>query len=71
MEEAKIKIKERKARTHHLIEMGGLVVKATLDCLPANSLLGALISLQNTLIQQPTIQDQWTQMGKNAFDNLT
>ncbi|CAK6517611.1 MAG: conjugal transfer protein TraD [Rickettsia endosymbiont of Ixodes persulcatus] len=68
MQEAKMKIRERKARTRHLIELGGLVVKAKLDCLPANSLLGALVSLQNELIQHPNVQDQWTQAGKNIFD---
>ena len=65
MEEAKLKIQERKTRTHHLIEMGGLVVKAKLDCLPTNSLLGALVSLQSELTENPSIQDQWTQIGKN------
>ncbi|MDJ1258045.1 MAG: conjugal transfer protein TraD [Candidatus Midichloria sp.] len=44
--------------------MGGLVVKAKLDCL-----LGALVSLQNELIQHPAVQDQWTQISKNIFDN--
>ncbi|WP_341790039.1 conjugal transfer protein TraD [Rickettsia endosymbiont of Polydrusus tereticollis] len=67
-EEAKLKIQERKIRTRHLIEMGGLVVKAKLDCLPTNSLLGALVSLQNELTESPRIQDQWTQIGKNIFD---
>jgi hypothetical protein len=33
-------------RTRHLIEIGGLVVKAGLDHLPANTLYGALISLK-------------------------
>ncbi|CAK6543826.1 MAG: Conjugal transfer protein TraD [Candidatus Midichloria mitochondrii] len=68
MQEAKMKIRERKARTRHLIELGGLVVKAKLDRLPANSLLEALVSLQNELIQHPHVQDQWTQAGKNIFD---
>ncbi len=31
MEEVKFKIKERKMRTRHLIQVGGLVVKAALD----------------------------------------
>ncbi|MCC8461601.1 MAG: conjugal transfer protein TraD [Rickettsia endosymbiont of Ecitomorpha arachnoides] len=68
-EEARLKIQERKARTRHLISMGGLVVKAKLDCLPTNSLLGALLSLQHELTSHPNIQNQWTQTGKNAFDN--
>ncbi|ABV73468.1 Conjugal transfer protein TraD [Rickettsia canadensis str. McKiel] len=69
MEEAKLKIQERKTRTRHLIEMGGLVVKVKLDCLPTSSLLGALVSLQSELTENPSIQDQWTQIGKNIFDN--
>lgn len=68
MAEAKIKVQERKARTRRLIEMGGLVAKAKLDDLPTNSLLGALTFLQNELTGQPNIQDQWTQIGKNIFD---
>ncbi|XVN41447.1 MAG: conjugal transfer protein TraD [Rickettsia endosymbiont of Argas persicus] len=68
MEEAKLKIQERKTRTRHLIEMGGLVVKAKLDCLPTNRLLGALVFLHNELVQHPSIQDQWTQVGKDIFD---
>ncbi|WP_410526116.1 conjugal transfer protein TraD [Rickettsia endosymbiont of Gonocerus acuteangulatus] len=69
MEEVKLKIQERKIRTRHLIEMGGLVVKAKLDDLPTNSLLGAFVSLKEELIQHPSIQNQWTKIGKNAFDN--
>ncbi|XVN43616.1 MAG: conjugal transfer protein TraD [Candidatus Rickettsia vulgarisii] len=67
-EEARLKIQERKARTRRLIEIGGLVVKAKLDDLPSNSLFGALISLKKELIQHPNVQDQWTQIGKNIFD---
>ncbi|MDJ1258076.1 MAG: conjugal transfer protein TraD [Candidatus Midichloria sp.] len=48
--------------------MGGLVVKARLDCLPASSLLGALVTLQNELIQHLSVQDQWTQVGKDTFN---
>ncbi len=46
------------------------MVKAKLDDLPTNSLLGALLSLQHELTSHPNIQNQWTQIGKNAFDNL-
>lgn len=70
MEEAKLKIQERKIRTRHLIQIGGLVAKAKLDNLPTNSLFGALISLKNELTRHPEIQDQWVKIGKNVFDNL-
>ncbi|MCC8406642.1 MAG: conjugal transfer protein TraD [Rickettsia endosymbiont of Sceptobius lativentris] len=68
-EEARLRIQERKARTRHLIEIGGLVVKAKLDYLPTNSLLGAFVSLKEKLIQYPSIQDHWTKIGINIFDN--
>ncbi|WP_410526175.1 conjugal transfer protein TraD [Rickettsia endosymbiont of Seladonia tumulorum] len=51
------------------MEIGGLVVKAKLDDLPTNSLLGAFVSLKEKLIQNPNIQDHWTKIGKNIFDN--
>ena len=68
--EARLKIQERKVRTRYLIQIGGLIVKAKLDDLPINTLFGALLSLKNELIQHPSNQDQWTMIGKNAFDNL-
>lgn len=68
MEEVQLKIKERKMRTRHLIEMGGLVAKAELDNLPANSLFGALVSLKDELIKRPGVQDSWTKVGKEIFD---
>ena len=67
-EETKLKLKERKARTRHLIELGGLIVKAELDHLPTNTLYGSLLSLKNSLTKQSDIKDQWTKTGKAAFD---
>lgn len=69
VEEIKLKMKERKIRTRHLIEMGGLIVKAELDHLPTNTLYGSLLSLKNSLAEQSDIKDQWTKDGKEAFDN--
>ncbi|EER22270.1 MULTISPECIES: conjugal transfer protein TraD [spotted fever group] len=68
MEEINFKIKERKMRTRHLIEVGGLVAKAELDNLPTNSLFGALVSLKNELTKYPDIQDHWRQIGRNIFE---
>lgn len=68
-EETKLKLKERKMRTRHLIELGGLIVKAELDHLPTNTLYGSLLSLKESLTKQPDIRDQWTKIGKEAFDN--
>ncbi|SPR15313.1 conjugative transfer protein [Orientia tsutsugamushi] len=58
MDEVNLKIKERKMRTRRLIEMGGLVAKANLDHLSANTLFGAIVSLKETLTQHPNVQDQ-------------
>ena len=69
MEEAKLKVQERKIRTRHLIQIGGLVAKAKLDDLPTNTLFGALVSLRNELVKYPDTRDQWTKIGKNVFDN--
>jgi hypothetical protein len=55
-------------RTRHLIELGGLIVKAELDHLPTNTLYGSLLSLKESLAKQSDIQDQWTKTGKNTFD---
>lgn len=55
-------------RTRHLIELGGLIVKAELDHLPTNTLYGSLLSLKNSLTKHSNIQDQWTKIGKAAFD---
>lgn len=67
-EEIKLSIKERKMRTRHLIEVGGLVVKAGLDHLATNILYGALLSLKNSLNDDEHIKKQWQEIGKNAFD---
>ena len=67
-EETKLKLKERKIRTRHLIELGGLVVKAELDYLPTNTLYGALLTLQEALIKDDNINTNWTKIGSNKFD---
>lgn len=67
-EETKLKLKERKMRTRHLIEVGGLIVKAELDSLPTNTLYGALLSLKDSLHKHHAIQEQWTKVGKAIFD---
>ncbi len=68
IEETKLKLKERKMRTRHLIEMGGLIVKANLDHLSTNTLYGSLLSLKNSLTKQSDIKEQWTKTGKDTFD---
>ena len=67
-QEQSLKIKERKFRTRHMIEMGGLVTKASLDHLPHNILFGALLSLQKQL-NDPQVLKQWEYAGGQAFKN--
>jgi hypothetical protein len=67
-EQTRLNLKERKMRTRHLIEVGGLVVKAELDHLPTNTLYGALLSLKNTLAENDSILKQWSSLGKTVLD---
>jgi glycyl-tRNA synthetase (class II) len=67
-EETRLKLKERKMRTRHLIELGGLVTKANLDYLSSSTFYGALLSLAHSLETNPTIKDEWTKLGKAKFD---
>ena len=67
-EETRLKLKERKMRTRHLIEMGGLIVKAELDYLPINTLYGALLSIAASLEKNPAIKDEWTKIGKTKLN---
>ena len=66
-EEMRLKLKERKARTRHLIELGGLVVKADLHYLPTNTLYGALLSLSEKLDKDNNIRHRWTESGKQKL----
>lgn len=68
VEETRLKLKERKMRTRHLIEVGGLVVKAKIDNLPTNTLYGAILSLANELSSNPDIRNKWASLGKSQLD---
>jgi len=67
-EETRLKLKERKMRTRHLIEVGGLVTKAGLDYLPTATLYGALLSIAASLETDKGIKEQWTKIGKTKLD---
>ena len=67
-EETRLKLKERKMRTRHLIEVGGLVTKSALDYLPTNTLYGALLSIAQDLETNLAIKDEWTRIGKTKLD---
>ncbi|WP_081827953.1 conjugal transfer protein TraD [Kozakia baliensis] len=68
--------KARRARTHHLIELGGLVQKAGLVNLTNDdraTLLGAFLDLANQLQgNTPTLsvdlRTRWRRAGLKAFD---
>lgn len=64
---------ERRKRTRHLIELGGLVVKAGVVDLTGDDravIYGALIWMAGKLQseQGEHAREQWAKMGKGAFD---
>ena len=65
--EAKVKLEERKQRTRRLIELGGLVEKATLSDLTVTQLFGALLKIKEKS-NDLEILDQWTKDGEIAFN---
>lgn len=69
-QEQKLKLTERKKRTRRLIELGGLIVKAELEGLNNNTLLGALLSLKSSIAKNETILNEWTEQGVKAFETL-
>ena len=68
IEETRLRLKERKARTRHLIKNGGLIAKAGLDHFPTNALYGALISLKQQLDNNQQIMAAWVIKGDKAFN---
>lgn len=64
----KLKTLERKQRTSRLIELGGLVVKAQLEDLNNNTLLGAFLSLKKQMSSDTNILNDWTDLGAKAFE---
>jgi hypothetical protein len=66
-QEALIKMRERKNRTRHLIEVGGLVQKAKLDHLPSDIMMGALLSLRKQIDDVADVVGLWQQAGEDFF----
>ena len=58
-QEKLLKLKERKKRTRVLIEIGGTAVKAGIDHLNTNILLGAFLELKEKEKDEGTI-NRWT-----------
>lgn len=67
-QEQKLKLTERKKRTRRLIELGGLIVKAELEALNNNALLGALLFLKASVSKNESIVHDWTEQGAIAFE---
>jgi hypothetical protein len=64
---------ERRKRTRHLIELGGLVVKSAIVDLTGDDrtiILGALLWMANKLQgdQGERARVLWSEMGKQAFE---
>jgi hypothetical protein len=65
---------ERRKRTRHLIELGGLVVKAGIVELTGDNraiILGALLWMADKLKSEQAVQarDLWAEKGKQAFED--
>lgn len=67
MKEKWLKERERKIRTRRLIELGGLIVKAKMDHLNNNTLLGAILELKAKALEE-TILKTWTDRGAKEFE---
>ena len=64
---AKQKLQERRLDTRKKIELGGLVIKAGLQDLPKDILLGGLLDLVEKLNAEPALETLLQAKGKNAF----
>lgn len=58
---------ERRERTHHLCNLGGLVEKAGLGELDAASLLGMLLQQADFLAKNPVVLERWKSRGQEAL----
>lgn len=67
LEETRWRDDERKQRTRRLIQAGGLVAKAGLLELDANTLYGALLHIAHGAAQ-PDQHERWRVAGGRAFD---
>ena len=63
IEETRLRLRERKMRTRHLIELGGLIVKAGIDSLETDTLYGALLGVAKNLEADASLKTGWTAAG--------
>ena len=59
-----LKLKERQSKIRNLIELGSLVAKSQIDKLHPDTLLGALLSLKETLNDNDKIIHSWKKIGE-------
>ena len=70
LQEARLKLLERKARTRRLIELGGLLAKVKLDTQPNNVLYGMLLEAKDkidTSVKDKSQLEKWAKIGGTAF----
>jgi len=65
--QSKQQFQERRQATRKKIELGGLVIKAKIDYLPKDSLLGALVHIAEQLELDQTLESLFQQKGSLAF----
>ncbi len=71
--DTRVWVQDRRARTRHLIELGGLVQKAGLVDLTHDDravILGALLSLSDQLVSEGAgeLEALWRRRGQQVFD---
>jgi hypothetical protein len=65
-EAARLKLMQRKERTRHLIEIGGLAVKAGIDELPPSALYDRFLTIAAEAIDKKTVAS-WERAGSRHF----
>lgn len=70
-QETILKLKERKARVRHLINIGGIAAKAEIDHLPSDVFLGACIHIKDLIKKDESIIEQWQKIGAEIYKEET
>lgn len=65
--QSKQQFQERRQATRKKIELGGLVIKAKIDHLPKDILLGAFVHVAEQLELDPNLEILFQQKGSLAF----
>ncbi|MDD3029382.1 MAG: conjugal transfer protein TraD [Alphaproteobacteria bacterium] len=66
-EAARLKLMQRKERTRHLIEVGGLLVKAGIDALPPAALYDRFLHIAAEAKDDPKAVGTWERAGSKHF----